>query len=915
MGKLLDNIKNEIINLFQSKKNLVNLLLLGIMILALPLTVKVVREQQIVQSRAVNPPIVFKGDNVSQKDGKWVASKPQITLELTSPFGPPAGVGINNPTPSPSAGNPTPSPSPSVSPSPSAAGRACSGNACTDCILNKRDDVLNYYKNNGWDISCANQTKVKDDWCKIDASGCQTVKSGACASACSTTSFIPSGEGFALFSPVKTAYAAECECEYVDSAAVSGHNECTSGQAVYSGNCTAPNYNPGCSAFKRCVEPVTSCPAGQDKVKVDFNTSKGYLVNNTIVGSDLNPYKGTGECGYKYYVWKSTLPSGEYCVTYSFGKWDDQTKCPKQTGSPPPASVPPGGSVTTKCGTTKTWAQIDAELKTAGWPGPFDHSQNELTAYNNTVVCPSASPSSAPSSSPAVSPSPQGATTVAFRVAENPADFAETGSNGWQVYTSHPMKNISFEFKDKKPGQKSVFVEFKDSTLPAPNVERKIEQITLLGSGPAITGCSLNFEDTGAVFVLSGQNFGSDKGAIKSGETSLSIREWKDDSVKVVWSNAPQGVAIPIILTSKDGQSSQEAQCSAISQLALGAKFFCRAPSTHDMDDVDITLAGVFKDGTKLNQKIRINRDGSIAGLNQKLEAGKRYRLSIKAPGTLRRTVEFTASGGTTNIPDFVLPVGDIFPADGGDGVINSLDKAELNRQWIISQSASGRSGDFNRDGRVNSIDWACMRFDFGDSDQEVAVPGAPVVSPSPSANPSVSPSPSASPSPSPSPTITQVVSLSPQTLTSGASLAKLWTTTFSNSADFKNIKNAFILISVNGSNKPATDPTFFNGYYNVADNKFYVWDPGKTGGEGWIGGFTPGSAGSTIAVNSFGLIPLLNGNGTNTNGTGGKNLVLNWYITSSGGAKGKTYKIFLRAQGKEGTDTGWVEKGSWTIN
>ena len=117
------------------------------------------------------------------------------------------------------------------------------------------------------------------------------------------------------------------------------------------------------------------------------------------------------------------------------------------------------------------------------------------------------------------------------------------------------MKNISFEFKDKKPGQKSVFVEFKDSTLPAPNVERKIEQITLLGSGPAITGCSLNFEDTGAVFVLSGQNFGSDKGAIKSGETSLSIREWKDDSVKVVWSNAPQGVAIPIIL--KPGGSMQ----------------------------------------------------------------------------------------------------------------------------------------------------------------------------------------------------------------------------------------------------------------------------------------------------------------------------------------------------------------------
>ncbi|MBI2334933.1 hypothetical protein HYU96_04000, partial [Candidatus Daviesbacteria bacterium] len=95
-------------------------------------------------------------------------------------------------------------------------------------------------------------------------------------------------------------------------------------------------------------------------------------------------------------------------------------------------------------------------------------------------------------------------------------------------------------------------------------------------------------------------------------------------------------------------------------------------------------------------------------------------------------------------------------PVDAGDGKINSLDKAELNRQWIAGQSASGRSGDFNRDGRVNSIDWACMRFDFGQEDASEPAPGLPAASPSPS--PAVSPSPSSSPvtillpSPSPSP-------------------------------------------------------------------------------------------------------------------------------------------------------------------
>ncbi|MBI2337640.1 hypothetical protein HYU95_00495, partial [Candidatus Daviesbacteria bacterium] len=73
--------------------------------------------------------------------------------------------------------------------------------------------------------------------------------------------------------------------------------------------------------------------------------------------------------------------------------------------------------------------------------------------------------------------------------------------------------------------------------------------------------------------------------------------------------------------------------------------------------------------------------------------------------------------------------------------------------QWIIAQAATGRSGDFNGDSRVNSIDWACMRYDFNSEDSpEPAISSSPSPSAGVSASPAVSPSPASSSSVSPSP-------------------------------------------------------------------------------------------------------------------------------------------------------------------
>lgn len=342
-------------------------------------------------------------------------------------------------------------------------------------------------------------------------------------------------------------------------------------------------------------------------------------------------------------------------------------------------------------------------------------------------------------------------TTVSYRTAENPADLAAAP---WQDYTDTVASTpFDYTFKDPKPGQKFIFVQFMGSNgIPTTTVDCPKCQvgIKLLGPDPVMTRCSLSFENSNAILHLTGQNFGSTKGTIKSGDTDLAIRSWKDDSIQAILQNAPTGQVLPVTFVNTDGQTGSD-QCSSISQLTLGAKVFCRAPASYDTDNVDLTL--VDETGKKMRQTVRIDKKGVVQGLTQRLEDGKRYELSLKAPKSLRRNVPFTSGDGTVSIPNFVLPVGDIFPLDGGDGVINALDKGELNREWNISGNATGRLGDFNQDGRVNSIDWACMRYDFGQlDDPEATIPPPPSPSPAPSASASVSPSPRASVSPSPSP-------------------------------------------------------------------------------------------------------------------------------------------------------------------
>lgn len=96
MREFFYNLRNS--EFFRNKKNLI---ILAVLLLALPVGIFLITQQQIFKSKASVLPIVFTGANVEQRqDGSWVARAPQIILKLTSSLG--------------SGGSPTPTSSPTA---------------------------------------------------------------------------------------------------------------------------------------------------------------------------------------------------------------------------------------------------------------------------------------------------------------------------------------------------------------------------------------------------------------------------------------------------------------------------------------------------------------------------------------------------------------------------------------------------------------------------------------------------------------------------------------------------------------------------------------------------------------------------------------------------------------------------------
>lgn len=331
--------------------------------------------------------------------------------------------------------------------------------------------------------------------------------------------------------------------------------------------------------------------------------------------------------------------------------------------------------------------------------------------------------------------------TAFYRIAdmETELEFAE-----WRRYSEEPLVT-NFNISEENPGSKQIWVEFKTATG-----RTKKENISLTwlqpDPEPGSLSCSFDIARENVKVTVSGGRMGSSAGKIQADGKNLEILEWKDDLITALIKNPDikpnEGKKFKIKVITKDGITILDgAPCEIDTSLIyLGARLFCREPGKFDQNDVKINL--LDQDNKKIEETVTIDKDGVVRGLKTKLESGKKYVLSIKAPKSVRRNAVFTASGGTTIVTnpkndtdslrkdDFILPIGDIAPPVNADGKINTLDRAVLTGQWrIFGTDIKTLTGDFNRDTKVNSFDWACMRYDFNAEDEaipSIAPPPAP---------------------------------------------------------------------------------------------------------------------------------------------------------------------------------------------
>lgn len=280
----------------------------------------------------------------------------------------------------------------------------------------------------------------------------------------------------------------------------------------------------------------------------------------------------------------------------------------------------------------------------------------------------------------------------------------------------------TYTFSNSSPGMKMLCARFHASDGSKVDKCREIE---LVGEDPKITNLSCARDSNSDVkFVITGTNFGSQQGSIKTIDpnNTLSLQgSWSSRSLIGILRNAPSSQrSFKVVVVRTDGKESPPASCDLQeTQISLGADYFCPAIPDHREEGVKFTIYDGSSKEKLSEQTVNINEVGVIEGNTFKFEKNKQYIVSVETLVSLKRFASFTADTdpGRTIILDDRLPVGDIFPTPNGDGTINSADKALLNNQWGLTEDIV-RSGDFNKDKRVNSFDWSCMVFNFGESDE-----------------------------------------------------------------------------------------------------------------------------------------------------------------------------------------------------
>lgn len=208
-----------------------------------------------------------------------------------------------------------------------------------------------------------------------------------------------------------------------------------------------------------------------------------------------------------------------------------------------------------------------------------------------------------------------------------------------------------------------------------------------------------------------------------TGTQVLGLYSSKSSIVARISEKVPGDQDIPVVLTLDDGRilgGDNSLTCSiGTTTMKIKVKTACRSTGNFTNTNVSVLLSEAAEKAKALvNRPFNIDADGNFpADFNPSLETGKKYKLTIKVPKGISKKIEFTAESGSNILDDLIVPVGDIAPAGNPDGKINALDKSKLSQEWN-SITDTSRSGDFNLDNRVNSLDWSCMRNYFNQENQ-----------------------------------------------------------------------------------------------------------------------------------------------------------------------------------------------------
>lgn len=368
--------------------------------------------------------------------------------------------------------------------------------------------------------------------------------------------------------------------------------------------------------------------------------------------------------------------------------------------------------------------------------GPCDQPAPSPSVAASVQVTPSAaatpstasSPSAAASASLLPSPSPASSATASastaptgnsYRLAETQAGLAQAQ---WVAFAGSTI--VANFTASSTPGAKQVWVEFK-----GPSAQTITDHIsyTMLAPVPVLSNinCNLDIINKNVKITVTGTNLGAEKGTLTANSGAVEVSSWSDTAITgLIKGSGETGQKYTIGFKRADNMTAPSPVCEVnVSSLSVGAKVFCRENSATDVSSVKVAFFSPDAPAKKIEETAVIDKDGILQGLKTKLSPGTPYVISLKAPYSVRRNAGFTGMEGTTIIngpggKPFILPIGDISPA-AGDGQINALDRAELVKQWRILDSSGSATltGDFNRDKKVNSVDWACMKYDFNAKD------------------------------------------------------------------------------------------------------------------------------------------------------------------------------------------------------